>query len=82
MIIITLVYFVVISKNKLRENPPLTNSDIPDKQVVSQIPAEVSPDLSIMTPVERKKFRIASSTKVEVLRRSATGTPTDYRIIK
>lgn len=39
-------------------------------------------DFSVMTPEERKVLRVSSTTNIQVIRRSATGTPTDYRIIK
>ena len=73
-----LLYFFLI-KNK-RNIVPYTT---PNYKSATTVPAtSTPPDLSIMTKEERIKLRVAPSLKVEVLRRSKDGFPTDYRITK
>ena len=85
IVVAMLVYVVISSKDKWFNKTSQNNSEQPSvtsASTSSSTPAEVIPNPAVMTKEERRAFRIGSSTKVEVLRRSATGTPTDYRILK
>jgi hypothetical protein len=85
VIIILLVYVVFSSKDKWLNKAPQTNTEQSNNistSTPSSTPAVEVIDPAVMTKEERRAFRIGSSTKVEVIRRSATGTPTDYRILK
>jgi len=82
IIIIVLVLIIISSKKtKLTDQQASENLVTSSASLASSTPVKI-PDPAIMTVEERKAFRVDPLLKIEVLRRSATGTPTDYRIIK
>lgn len=79
LIFIISLFFILLPQQKLQieknANPVIyvTNSTTTAAQ---------KNDPKIMTKEERRALKVSPTLKVEVLRRSATGTPTDYRITK
>lgn len=85
LIIIALILYVFLSKNKLVPGQEGAIADKPAEQnpviyVASSTAAAYDP--AVMTNEERVKLRVSPTLNVEVLRRNASGTPTDYRIVK
>ena len=77
LIFIVALFYIFLSK-------PNTIKKEENKNPIINISSSTNPvsGFSVMTLEERKALRISSTTNIQVIRRSATGTPTDYRIIK
>ena len=77
LVIIAALFYVFLSQQKKQEKV-LDDSIL---YVSTSTPKEIV-DPKIMTTEERKALKIIKTLNVEVIRRNASGTPTDYRIIK
>jgi len=86
LIIITLFLYVFLIQKKLASNQetPINqdNSVIQNPIIYVASSTAQAYDPAVMTNEERVKLRVSPTLNVEVLRRNASGTPTDYRIIK
>ena len=82
LVIIALSLYVLLNQNELSPITP-GSSTAPNNPIiyVSSSTAQAY-DPAVMTNEERVKLRVSPKLNVEVLRRNASGTPTDYRIIK
>ena len=85
LIIITLFLYVFLIQKKLASNQetPINqdNSVIQNPIIYVASSTAQAYDPAVMTNEERIKLGVSPGLEVEVLRRSATGTPTDYRVI-
>lgn len=77
LIIIVSLFYIFISQYKTDK----VEKDDSVIYVSTSTPAETY-DFSTMTVRERAMLGLSTTLKFQVIRRSATGTPIDYRIIK
>lgn len=86
LIIIALFLYVFLIQMKLASNQetPINqdNSAIQNPIIYVSSSSAQAYDSAFMTDEERIELGVMPGLEVEVLRRSATGTPTDYRIVK
>lgn len=76
--VILVFIFIIVSFKKAKPGP----LEAPANSAInSSTPNEIV-DPAVMTAEERKALHVNQTLNVEVIRRSATGAPTDYRIIK
>jgi len=79
LIIIVSLFYIFISQYKTETDKVEKDDSI--IYVPTSTPAETY-DFSTMTVRERAMLGLSTTLKFQVIRRSATGTPIDYRIIK
>lgn len=77
VVILVFISIVVFSK---KAKPGLSETPA-NSAINSSTPNEIV-DPTIMTAEERKALQVDPALDIEVIRRSATGAPTDYRIIR
>lgn len=80
IIIVILAYVIFFSEKSKPTNQQTSENSVTSTASLASSTPVIDP--AIMTQEERRALRVDPTLKIEVLRRSATGTPTDYRIIK
>lgn len=78
LVIILVFIFIIVFFKKAKPGPLGAPAD---STINSSTPNEIV-DPTIMTAEERKSLQVDPALDIEVIRRSATGAPTDYRIIR
>lgn len=76
LIIIVALFYIFLSQQKEQEkalNESVIYVPTSTKEIV---------DPKIMTKEERETLKVDQTLNIEVIRRNASGTPTDYRVIK
>lgn len=85
LIIILVSLYLVLTQKKIitiNLNPAIEKKVKQPLASTTSFAQEPMGTYTTMTNDERTKLRLAPDLKVEVIRRSASGTPTDYRIVK
>jgi hypothetical protein len=85
IIILVSLYFFLVQKKIITINYPVIENKVNQPNPLASTTSFAQDPMgtyTTMTNDERIKLRLPPDLKVEVIRRSASGTPTDYRIVK
>jgi hypothetical protein len=81
LVIAALVWYIASHQKSVSNSNQAANQATKSTQAINNLPPVLVVDDSIMTAAERKKFKLGTDVKVEVLSRNASGTPMAYKLL-